>query len=106
MDNGEYPDVTSSNELYQALYWDTDDDGDGADTDDDQAIYLSELNPKENAQKWISGTGNSATIIDPWGEEYIYRVGTDPSANNPDFDLLSKGPDTDEKEEGDNISNF
>ena len=106
LDNGEYPDVTSTNELFQALYWDTDDDGTGADTDDDQKIYVAELNPGNNSQKWISGTGSTATIIDPWGQEYIYRIGSDASARNPDFDLLSTGPDEDETTEGDNVSNF
>lgn len=110
LDNGAYPDSpngnNSSNDLFLALYWDTDDDGEGADTDTDQKIYLSELDPNSDKQIWLSGRDGSATIVDPWGEPYIYRNGSDPSARNPDFDLISGGPDRDENTEGDNVDNF
>lgn len=104
LDNGDYPDPTSassgSNALYLALYHD------GASATPSEKIYLSELDPENNKQGWTSGTGTSTTIIDPWGQEYIYRIGSDADARNPDFDLISKGPDTDESTEGDNVTNF
>jgi hypothetical protein len=49
------------------------------------------LNPDGNKQKWIQGTGATATIVDPWKNEYLYRTGA--SADNPDFDLWSMGKD-------------
>lgn len=98
LDNGDYPSDTSSNGLFQALYWE------GA--SNSEKIYISQLDPENNKQGWTSGTGASTTIIDPWGQEYIYRLGSDADARNPDFDLISKGPDTDESTEGDNVTNF
>jgi general secretion pathway protein G len=91
LDNGEYPNVTTTNELYRALYWDGEgaEGEEGEDADDNQKIYLAELNPKNNSQKWTLGDD-----------------GADASARNPDFDLVSKGPDKDENVEGDNVSNF
>lgn len=62
---------------------------------DNTRIYLSELDPKDNKQKWINGE----KIVDPWGNEYRYRSGKDASGNpsasaeNPDFDLWSVGKD-------------
>lgn len=100
LDNGDYPDVTTSNGLYQALYWE------GASKDPQEKIYLAELDPLNNKQGWTLGTGANATIVDPWGREYIYVLGSNASARNPDFDLISVGPDGSETEEGDNVSNF
>ncbi|MGJ8644466.1 MAG: type II secretion system protein GspG [Luteolibacter sp.] len=100
LDNGEYPTTTSTNGLFLALYWE------GANTTPPGKIYLSELDPINNKQAWTSGTGASTAIIDPWGNQYIYRNGSTPSARNPDFDLLSTGPDGNVTTEGDNVSNF
>lgn len=113
--NGSYPtggnaSKGDSNLLYRALYWDTDDNGSGADADDQQRIYLAELNPDNNKQGWIEGNKSNAKIVDPWGNEYLFRSGktasgqTNPSARNPDFDLWSAGPDGKTSNGGDNDS--
>lgn len=100
--------TTTSSILFKALYWDSDNDGTGARTnssagDQDQRIYLAELDPAVSKQGWTSGTAGAATIIvDPWGNEYCYRsafaaaTGTTAAAansgtQNPDFDLWSMG---------------
>lgn len=76
-----------SNLLYLALYY----DGFEAGNNGEAIIYLPELDPNNNQQRWINGTGSSATIVDPWKSEYRYRRGT--QALNPDFDLWSPGKD-------------
>lgn len=91
LDNGAYPTATNSNELYKALFWDTNNDGKGADTDTTQKIYCAELDPQQKKQGWIQGSGANATIVDPWFNEFIYRTGA--ASWNPDFDLWSKGKD-------------
>lgn len=89
-DNGSYPESTSttgenaSNILFKALYYD-------GEQDKTKKIYLADLNPEERKQKWIEGKGESAKIVDPWKNEYLYRTGA--AAANPDFDLWSKGKD-------------
>lgn len=122
LDNGDYPGDENaggssgedqSNMLFQALYWDSDDDGIGmtpGSRDEDQTIYLSELDPENDAQKWIDGSGATAEIVDPWENEYRYRRGS--GAMNPDYDLWSTGQDgetsgngTDDKDK-DDIRNF
>jgi hypothetical protein len=59
-----------------------------------------------NTQGWTDGTGADVTIIDPWGEEYIYTTGA--ASKNPDFDLVSKGKDgiLAPPDDGDNIDNY
>ncbi len=91
--------------LFKALYWDSDDDGQGvgvgnAAGDTDQKIYVPELDPVTNKQGWTTGTASPTTIItDPWGREYRYRsaINASGTANsntvNPDFDLWSVGKD-------------
>jgi general secretion pathway protein G len=61
-------------------------------------IFLPELDPRVTKQGWVTLTANVTTappaglkILDPWGLPYLYRVGT--SAQNPDFDLWSRGKD-------------
>lgn len=104
LDNGSYPpSAGGTNGLYKALYWDTNNDGSGPPGDTDQKIYLSELDPENNRQGWIEGTGSSARIVDPWGNEFIYVVGT--GANNPDFDLSSNGKDN-TGDTSDDITNY
>jgi general secretion pathway protein G len=106
MDNGVYPQVNdtgsgegNTTELFERLFWDTDGDSVTGNDDLDQKIYLAELDPNDTKQKWTEPSGNSYKIIDPWGNEYRYRSGTDatgarnPSAQNPDFDLWSVGKD-------------
>jgi hypothetical protein len=88
--------------LFRALYYDGFEAGD----DGSATIYLSELDPINDTQKWIDGTGATSTIQDPWGQEYRYRRGT--GAMNPDYDLWSTGPDGDSPDanEKDDKSNF
>ena len=80
-----------SNELFTDLFWDSDRDGAGPQSDSEQPIFESQLDPEHNQQDWIDGKGQSAKILDPWGNEYRYRKGND--AINPDFDLWSSGKD-------------
>lgn len=104
--------------LYRALYWDSNEDGAGPDTDSVQKIYISELDPKAGKMGWTSGDKSEVTIVDPWGNEYRYRSGKlddgspNPKAVNPDFDLWSAGPDGKTSDGGpneftkDDIGNF
>jgi len=91
LDNGSYPAAATatgekqSNMLYKALYWDG-----ASDATKTKKIYLAELEPG-GKQGWTEGTGESATIKDPWSNEYRYRTGT--NAVNPDFDFWSVGKD-------------
>lgn len=85
LDNGAYPPTGNTNSLYTLLYWN------GASASPPGKIYLADLDPNIKGQGWIEGTGATAKIVDPWGNEYIYTTGT--AARNPDFDLLSKGKD-------------
>ncbi len=113
LDTGTYPTggtggKRDSKILYRALYWDSDDNGAGADTDKDQKIYLSELDPENNKQGWTDGKRAEVILLDPWGNEYRYRSGkmndgkANPTAVNPDFDLWSAGPDGKTSDSGDN----
>jgi general secretion pathway protein G len=114
LDNGSYPAAANptgagqSNMLYRALYWDG-----ASDATRTRKIYVPELDPATTKQGWIEGTGASATIKDPWGQEYRYRAGN--SAVNPDFDFWSVGKDgktststttPDNKDTRDDIRNF
>lgn len=114
-DHGTYPPGATgskrdTNIIYRALYWDSDNNGSGADTDREQRIYLSELDPDNSKQGWISGKRGEVILLDPWGNEYFYRSGktadgqVNQSAMNPDFDLWSAGPDGKTSESGDNSS--
>ena len=88
LDYGSFP--TSSggtNVLYTVLY------KNGVDNPNTDEIYLSELDPNNDRQGWIDQSGGTVKLVDPWGEEFIYRDGTDANAKNPDFDLISKGKD-------------
>ena len=102
-DNGEYPpgDGTSAanNALYRVLYYD------GASLTPPEKIYVPQLDPDNDNQGWTEGTGAAVKIIDPWGQEYIYRIGSDPLAKNPDFDIVSKGKDGEEGN-ADDVDNF
>ena len=90
LDNGSFPaSAGGTNILYTSLY------RNGVDNPDTDEIYLAELDPNNDRQGWIDNSGGTVTIVDPWGEEFIYREGSDPEAKNPDFDLISKGKDGD-----------
>lgn len=112
LDFNKYPPSTNSSTgegnshiLFEALYWDSDGDGKGAAVgtsagDEDQKIYLPELDPANNKQGWTSGTASVKTkILDPWSKEYRYRSAedasgkTNASTQNPGFDLWSVGKD-------------
>ena len=84
LDNGTFPTTSSTNDLFKALYFE------GASTTPPGKIYISDLDPTNNKQGWTEGTGAGTKIVDPWGAEYIFRS---PGQKNPDFDLISKGPD-------------
>ena len=111
-DFGTYPATSNSPKgednskiLFKALYWDSNNDGQGAPVgnapgDPNQKVYLPQLDPANNNQGWTSGTASLNTkILDPWGKEYRYRSALDasgkPNSNtiNPDFDLWSCGKD-------------
>ncbi len=95
LDNGEYPpqDIGSSgsNSLYTELYYNAAQES----PVNDSKIYLAELDPENNKQGWTQGTGAGVTLVDPWGNEYIYRTSSDPDVVNPDFDIVSYGKDGD-----------
>ncbi len=104
LDTGAYPVGANGSKgdtkiLYSALYWDSNEDGSGADVDREQKIYLAELDPENNKQGWTDGQKANTRIIDPWGNEYYFRSGKlaggqpNPTAVNPDFDIWSAGPD-------------
>ncbi len=115
LDNGDYPGdenaggldgSTQTNMLFKALYY----DGLLAGDDGTASIYLADLDPENDSQKWIEGSGASSKIIDPWKAEFRYRRGSD--ALNPDYDLWSMGKDgltagngADDKDK-DDIANF
>lgn len=92
-DNGVYPSsdtgTSGSNSLYLALYYD------GAQDPplNEGKIYLPQLDPENNKQGWTLGEEADVVLVDPWGNEYIYRTSENIEAVNPDFDLLSKGKD-------------
>ena len=87
LDNGVYPPTGNTNSLYILLYWT------GANASPPGKIYLPDLDPNSKGHGWIDGTGDAAKILDPWGNEYIYKRGDNSTAKNPDFDLASGGKD-------------
>ncbi|MFD0892343.1 type II secretion system protein GspG [Luteolibacter ambystomatis] len=97
IDTGSYPasqNPTGENEsanLRKLLFLDGKDD-----TNKVKKIYLTELE-ETSKQGWITGTGDTAKITDPWGNEYRYRSGK--AAANQDFDVWSVGKDGKTKED-------
>lgn len=90
-----------SEQLYQALFKDGYDYTNPATPPSSWTkatkIYLNQLDPRNNKQGWVPKTtastpGTSIKIRDPWGNGYLYRKGS--NAQNPDFDLWSKGKDS------------
>ena len=130
LDMGAYPGTADntpiagdvSEQLYQALFKDgydyTNPNTPPASWTKATKIYLNDLDPRNNKQGWVTTTTNAAPganlkIIDPWGNNYRYRKGTD--AQNPDFDLWSCGkdgktntttPSTTQTDNKDDIRNF
>ncbi len=108
-DMGEYPgtdentaaDGDVSEELYQALFKDgfdyTNPANPPANWTKATKIYVPELDPRTTKQRWVTPSpkatdpADDLKIIDPWGENYRYRKGT--NAENQDFDLWSMGKD-------------
>jgi len=105
LDMGAYPgtaDGDVSEQLYQALFKDgydyTNPNTPPASWTKATKIYLNDLDPRNNKQGWVTTTTNAAPganlkIIDPWGNNYRYRKGTNAQAQNHDFDLWSMGKD-------------
>lgn len=104
-DNSTYPPTgngdgtDNSDELFKALFFDSDKDTKGPSDDPDQKVYIPELDPASK-QGWTSGVASTTTkITDPWGNEYRYRTETDATGaanadtQNPGFDLWSVGKD-------------
>ena len=130
LDMGAYPGTADntpiaggvSEQLYQALFKDgydyTNPNTPPASWTKATKIYLNDLDPRNNKQGWVTTTTNAAPganlkIIDPWGNNYRYRKGT--NAQNPDFDLWSMGkdgktntatPSTTQTDNKDDIRNF
>ncbi len=100
LDFGAYPesatDQTGSEKLYACLFGGADPDGtttarEGVDTV--YAPYLDVESPKSAAQD----DGGTISILDPYGRPYLYLDrASNPTTNNPDFDLWSQGPKLDE----------
>jgi len=108
MDMGVYPgagtngpaDGDVSDELYQALFKDGYDYTDSASPPDNWTkatkIYVPELDPRNSKLGWVTTTTRTTPqanlkITHPWGINYLYRTGS--NAQNPDFDLWSRGKD-------------
>ncbi len=107
LDNGTYPPTANStdgkgysDDLFTALFFDSDKDGTGPPSDTDQKIYIADLDPTAGKQGWtVAPASATSTILDPWGLEYRYRTAVNASGTansstqNPDFDLWSVGKD-------------
>lgn len=130
LDMGAYPGTANdtpsagdvSDQLYQALFKDgydyTNPNTPPASWTRATKIYISDLDPRNNKQGWVTTTtgaapGANLKIVDPWGNNYRYRKGT--NAQNPDFDLWSTGkdgrtnttnPSTTQTDNKDDIRNF
>lgn len=131
LDMGKYPGKVDntpadgsgvSSELYEALFYEgytaseSPNSSSGTSTTASK-IYLPELDPTTSKLGWVTASTSSkppatTKILDPWGNEYRYRKGT--NAQNPDFDVWSCGKNgkttaNSAKLEGDNkddIRNF
>jgi general secretion pathway protein G len=111
LDMGKYPGTADntgiagtgvSEQLYQALFYQGYEFSKNPNRTDTPTnpkaskIYLPELDPRSSKQGWVNSVTSaeppaSTKIIDPWGQDYRYRKGT--NAQNPDFDLWSTGKD-------------
>lgn len=118
LDMGSYPQIGGTvdtpaggngmmNRLYQALFYEGYEYSENPSRPDSTPpalpkatkIYLPDLDPRTSKQGWVASETTAAPpkdlktpfISDPWGNEYLYRKGT--NAVNPDFDLWSKGKD-------------
>ncbi len=110
-DVGDYPNLVDGS-LFDALYGfgaqNKNKEGEEASVDSPALrIYMPQLDP--NAKKSMVSDDGSRNIIDPWGNNWIYRRGEDSGAQNPDFDLFSVGKDGqtgDPATERDDIQNW
>jgi type II secretion system protein G len=120
LDNGRYPPTgnitglqrgpdgsSTSRILFNALYFDSNNDRIGVPGDTTQKIYVPELDPVTSKQLWTTGRATATTpITDPWGNQYCYRSAKNEQGNpnaatqNPDFDLWSMGKDGRSNPEG------
>ena len=57
----------------------------------------------DDDERWYQFVNSTATFLDPWGNELVYRP--EGEVNEDGYDLLSKGPDGEEDTE-DDIGNF
>ena len=131
LDMGAYPGTTDntpiagdvSEQLYQALFKDgydyTNPNTPPINWTKAMKIYTSDLDPRNNKQGWVTTTTNAAPganlkILDPWGNNYRYRKGTN-AQNLDNFDLWSCGkdgktntatPSTTQTDNKDDIRNF
>lgn len=101
----------NTSELYQALFGDyggvTGAGSPDGKTDDGREVYVDGLNPLTNTRKMMKTSGTSYLIVDGWGNELFYRLGTvsgnNNTADNPDFDLWSTGKNPANEEDADDI---
>ena len=103
---------------HESLYFAYHANASGPESDTQQKIYISELDPEHNKQGWTEGKKSEVILIDPWGQEYHFRSGrttdgkANPQAVNPDVDIWSSGPDGktslsgDTKDTKDDIKNW
>ncbi len=108
LDMGKYPGIDPdsradgkiSSQLYDKLFYEGlefSDNPSRTDTPTDPKatkIYLADLDPRTTKQGWVATNTTAKAgepILDPWGNQYLYRKGK--SAMNPDFDLWSAGKD-------------
>ena len=105
-DNGEYPGIDPdspmdgdiSEQLYNDLFYEGYQDLEANGGEGIFQIYLNELDPRSSRQTLVQKTNDNIPppdlkILDPWGRPYLYRKGA--LANNPDYDLWSRGKDGD-----------
>lgn len=55
--------------------------------------YANYLDPNGSNTSLLGNSGGTPILQDPYGNPYRYRDGSDPQAQNPDFDLWSLGKD-------------
>lgn len=104
-DMGQYPGLDEntdekgdvSEELYDALFYQGYlSQSSGSSGSDVTEIYVPQLDPRSSKQSWVEREKSDIPsadlkITDPWKKEYLYRKGN--FAQNPDFDLWSRGKD-------------
>jgi type II secretory pathway pseudopilin PulG len=94
-DNGEYPLATQQEGKNQTeILWRKLYEEGAKDESKTIRVYLGQLAPNTNNQRWLMRKGASYMIVDPFGFEFRYRrTENGVGMKNPDFDLWSVGPD-------------